>query len=122
MTDRALSFRDPGGEEVACTRCGQLYDPVALDRLLWCEECRVAGRNQAGWWGWVIGVGFGGLVALYVFLVIRPTSLVFGGWIATLLAAVWIGAKLGREIVYGILRHRAGRSGGSERLRAADEV
>ena len=54
---------------------------------------------------WVACV-FGGAVALYVWVVVRPTDLVIGGWIATLVAAVWIGSKVAREIVYGVMRFR----------------
>jgi hypothetical protein len=45
-------------------------------------------------------------VALYVWAFIRPTDLVIGGWIGTVVAAVWIGAKVAREIVYGAMRFR----------------
>ena len=49
---------------------------------------------------------FGAGVAVYVWTVIRPTDLVIGGWIATVVAAVWIGSKVARELVYGIMRFR----------------
>jgi len=49
---------------------------------------------------------FGGCVALYVWTTIRPSDLVMGGWIATLVAAVWIGSKIARELVYGFMRFR----------------
>lgn len=52
------------------------------------------------------GVLFGLCVALYIWAVIRPTDLVIGGWIATVVAAVWIGSKVARELVYGIMRMR----------------
>ena len=45
-------------------------------------------------------------MALYIWAIIRPTDLVIGGWIATVVAAVWIGAKVAREIVYGVMRVR----------------
>jgi hypothetical protein len=63
-------------------------------------------RNEAGWWGWVIGLVFAGGVAAYVWGVVRPTTLVLGGWVATVVAAAWIGSKVGRELVYGVLRAR----------------
>jgi len=106
MTD--ISFSRPHDLElIPCTRCGTPHDPAELDRLLWCESCRLAARNEAGWWGWGIGVAFAAVVAAYVWGVIRPSTFVIGGWVATVVAAVWIGAKLGREIMYGVLRARA---------------
>ena len=77
---------------------------MELDRLLWCERCRFVARERAAWWGWAQGLAFGALVAAYVFLVVRPSDLVMGGWIATVVAAVWIGGKIGREIAYGVMR------------------
>lgn len=94
-------------EPLPCTRCGRSFDPMELDRLLWCERCRLVARNQAGWWGWVIGLGFAGCVAAYVWGVVRPTDLVIGGWVATVVAAAWTGSKVGRVIVFGVLRARA---------------
>jgi hypothetical protein len=93
-------------DEVVCVRCGEARDAMDVDRLLWCKSCRVRARNEAGWWGWAIGLGFGAVVAAYVWLVIRPTDLVIGGWIATVVAAVWIGAKIGREAAFGVMRGR----------------
>jgi len=59
-----------------------------MDRLLWCEECRGVARKRSGMWGWYI----------------QPSDLVIGGWIATVVAALWIGARVGREIAYGVIR------------------
>jgi hypothetical protein len=56
--------------------------------------------------GWVGGAIFGAGVALYIWGVIQPTDLVVGGWIATVVAAVWIGSKVARELVYGVMRIR----------------
>ncbi len=95
-------------EPMPCARCGAPYDPMELDRLLWCERCRVVARNRAGWWGWVIGLAFAGGVAAYVWGFVHPTSLVIGGWVGTVVAAAWIGSKFGREIVFGVMRVRTG--------------
>lgn len=110
MTERH-TFLAPVDESawVPCTRCAERHDPVELDRLLWCERCRLLTRNRAGWWGWLIGLGFAACVALYIWAVIRPTDLVIGGWVGTVVMAAWIGAKIGREIMYGVFRARMGR-------------
>ena len=54
----------------------------------------------------MIGAG----VAAYVWLVIELSDLVIGGWIATGVAAVWIGSKVCRELAYGIMRFRNARA------------
>ena len=108
MAERRAFMRDDPEDLVACVHCGEVYPSMELDRLLWCERCRLIERNRAGWWGWVIGLSFAAAVAAYVWLVVRPTDLVIGGWVGTVVAAAWIGSKLGREVVYGILRARGG--------------
>lgn len=110
MAAERVSWRDRYPDEVTCVRCLEVHDQMALDRLLWCDGCRRRARNRASWWGWVGGLGFGAVVALYVFLVIRPSDLVIGGWVATVVAAVWIGQKVAREIVYGGMRFRNARA------------
>lgn len=77
---------------------------MLLDRMLWCDSCRRRARARAGWWGWLGGLVFGALIALYVWIVIEPTDLVIGGWVGTVVAAIWIGQKVAREIVYGGMR------------------
>ena len=91
-------------------RCLQVHDQMYLDRLLWCDRCRARARNRASWYGWLGGLFFGAWVAAYVWLAIRPTDLVIGGWIGTVAAAVWIGSKICRELVYGIMRFRNARA------------
>jgi hypothetical protein len=46
------------------------------------------------------------ILALWIWLVVQPSDLVIGGWIATVVAALWIGARVGREVVYGVLRFK----------------
>jgi hypothetical protein len=75
-----------------------------MDRLLWCEECRDAARERAGVWGWGIGVVVAVLLALWIWLYIKPSDLVIGGWIATVVASVWVGARVSREIAFGVIR------------------
>lgn len=111
MTKDRPALRDRLPEDTAiCTRCREVRDLMELDRLLWCQRCRFQARERAAWWGWAQGLAFGGLVAAYVFMAVRPTDLVMGGWIATIVAAVWIGARIGREIAYGVMRFTHGRT------------
>lgn len=105
-----MSWRDRYPDEVTCIRCLEVYDQVQLDRMLWCDGCRRRAKERASWYGWLGGLGFGACVAAYVWLVIQPTDLVLGGWVATVVAAVWIGQKVAREIVYGAMRFKNARA------------
>ena len=93
------------GDATACVRCGEVKDFMELDRLLWCDACTLRARERAAWWGWGQGLAFGLGVAAYILLVVRPSDLVMAGWIATVVAAVWIGGRLGRELAWGIMRY-----------------
>jgi hypothetical protein len=104
--ERKPTWRDRYPDEVTCVRCLEEYDSADLDRMLWCVRCRARARNRAAWLGWIGGMIFGGGVAVYIWTTIRPSDLVMGGWIATLVAAVWIGSKIARELVYGFMRFR----------------
>jgi hypothetical protein len=112
VSERTVTWRDryPEGD-VTCVRCLRVFDVLELDRLLWCEECRARARRRAGRWGWLIGFAFASLLALYVWVTIRPSAeLIPAAWVATFVAAVWIGARVGREIVYGAMRFRNARA------------
>lgn len=104
--DRKVSWRDRYPDEITCVRCLETRDQAELDRLLWCVRCRALARNRASWLGWLGGLLFGAGVAAYIWTVIQPTDLVIGGWIATVVAAVWIGSKIARELAYGAMRIR----------------
>jgi hypothetical protein len=105
-----VSWRDRYPDEVTCVRCLEVYDQMLLDRMLWCEDCRKRARRRAARWGWVGGFAFGAFLAGWVWFVVRPTDLVVGGWVATLVAAVWIGQKVAREFIYGGMRFRNARA------------
>lgn len=100
------TWRDRYPGEITCVRCLEVKDPMELDRMLWCDACRARARERASWWGWLGGVAFGAAVAAYIWGFIRPTDLVIGGWVGTVVAATWIGSKISREIIYGAMRFR----------------
>ncbi len=90
-------------ERVRCVRCLEQKDPLEVDRLGWCDDCKRLARKRAGSWGWVGGFALGAGVAAYVWLVVRPSMLI-QAWIATIAAAIWIGSRVWREIIYGVMR------------------
>jgi hypothetical protein len=102
-------FRLAGPEDgLPCTNCGVVRSRADLDRLLWCGGCIQAGRDRALWLGWGIGVGVALVAALWIWIFASPTDLVWGGWAASIVALLWLGARFGREIVYGVYRARGG--------------
>lgn len=109
-TERRVSWRDRYGEEVTCVRCLQVRDTTEVDRLLWCEACRARARRRAARRGWVVGVAAATALALWIWFGVGASSLVPGGWLATVIAAAWIGAKVAREVLYGVDRFRNRRA------------
>jgi len=100
--DSAWKSRYP--ELTTCVRCLEEKDVEEMDRLLWCESCREAARERAGFWGWIVGGVRAVALALYIWLVIQPSDLIIPGWVATVVAALWIGSRVGKEVAYGIIR------------------
>lgn len=103
------TWRDRYPDEVTCVRCLEVQDQMYLDRMLWCEDCRARARNRASWWGWLGGLIFGGVIALYIWIAIQPTVLL-GAWFGTVMMAIWLGSKASRELVYGIIRFTNNRA------------
>jgi len=104
--DQSSQWRSRFPERVTCVRCLQEKDILEMDRLLWCQECRDAARKRAVRWGWGAGAVLATLLALWIWMVIHPSRLVIGGWIATVVAAFWVGGRIGREVAYGVMRYR----------------
>jgi hypothetical protein len=52
----------------------------------------------------------GGVAALalaaWIALVVQPSRMISGAWIATVVAAGWLGSRMGREVAYGLFRAR----------------
>jgi hypothetical protein len=102
--ERNLAWRSRYPDRATCVRCLEEKELDGMDRLLWCEECRRAARQRAGRWGWAAGGILALGLALWIWLFIRPSDLVIGGWIATVVAALLIGSRVAREIAYGVMR------------------
>jgi hypothetical protein len=100
--DSAWKSRYP--DLTTCIRCLEEKDVEEMDRLLWCESCRETARRKAAAWGWGFGILLAGILAAWIWLVVQPSQLIVGGWIATVVAALWIGSRVAKEIAYGVLR------------------
>ncbi len=86
-------------------RCLEVRDTSDLDRLLWCGSCRSRARKRANRFGWTVGSAVAAALALAIWFGLRPSlDLIPGGWLATLVAALWIASRIVREVVYGMMR------------------
>ena len=108
-----MGIRDSITDAIDCRRCGELRDRSDVDRLLWCVACRARARLIATRRARIAATVLAAGVAGYIWGMIRPTDLVIGGWIATVIAAYWIGGRLAREVFYGIERSTNKRYPGS---------
>lgn len=106
----SVNWRDRFGETATCVRCLQEKDTTDLDRLFWCRECRDRARERAKSRGWQAGGVLAGFLAVWIWVVIRPSTLILGGWIATVAAAFWLLSRIAREIHYGVARYRNQRA------------
>lgn len=106
----SVSWRDRFGDSGTCVRCLRERDITDLDRLFWCRECRERARERAARGGWLTGGGAAGALALWIWVVIRPSTLILGGWIASVVAAFWLISRIAREIHYGVARYRNRRA------------
>lgn len=119
MAERPRNSRDPRGDDlwrkrfpddVTCIRCLEVRPLDELDRLLWCESCRAEAQRRAKEWGWVAGGVIAAGLAVWIWVAVQPSDIIIGGWIATVVAALWLGAKVARELFYGIMRFRNRRA------------
>ncbi len=74
--------------------------------MLWCEPCVEAAQRRAALSGWVLGGVLAVILALWIWLVAKPSDLILGGWITAVLAAFYLGARVARTLTFGILRFR----------------
>lgn len=98
-----------GGEDVfACRDCGEPRPRAELDRFLWCHDCaraleRTARRGQHAVAGlitlpfvvWILAEGTEGVLPTYA-------------WTLPLLAAYYLGSRIGRVLIRGYLRSKRG--------------
>lgn len=86
--------------------CGEARDSTEVDRMLWCESCRDLARARAARIGWAVGALAAAALAIWIAVAVRPSRMISGAWIATVVAAGWLGSRMGREVAYGLFRAR----------------
>jgi hypothetical protein len=101
-----VPHEDGGEDELACQRCEEPYPRDSLDRWLWCPPCRsqlerqarrgqhlIAALITAPFLIWILIEGTGGVLPTYA-------------WSLPLLAAYYLGSRIGRVLIRGYLRAR----------------
>ena len=99
---------DEGEDSILCRSCGEAYEMTELDRWLWCAGCasgleRRARRGQhliaalitLPFAVWILVEGTGGVLPGYA-------------WALPLLAAYYLGSRIGRVLIRNYLRSRRG--------------
>jgi hypothetical protein len=97
--------RDPDdGDALSCRNCGAPHAPRDLDQHLWCPACRsglerrarrgqhlIAGLITLPFLLWILIEGTGGVLPTYA-------------WALPLLAAYYLGSRIGVVLIKGYLR------------------
>ena len=92
----------------ACDVCGEVYPRAAIDTNHWCEECRPRMLRRMRVWRHVMALAVALPIAAWVFT--HPT---FDGrpielWALFVIAAYYLGYRLGREVMKVYTRMRRG--------------
>lgn len=99
-----------GTDNPVCVQCGRERDPEQLDRYFWCDECRKEARAVATRWGRIIGLVGTLALAIYVGQSLAPSGRWLIAWAAVILVTYRILGRLGREMIFSVMRIRAYRA------------
>ncbi len=101
-----MIWMDLDSLEERCLLCRETKLRQDLDRLLWCDTCVADVRGRAASQSWYVGLAVAVVLALWIWLYIQPSDLVIGGWIATVVGAFYVSARVVREVLYAVARIR----------------
>lgn len=104
------TWEDRYPDQVTCVRCLIVKERADLDRLLWCDECRLLASERALDVAWWVGGAVAAVLAVYIWLVVEPSRPLMGAWIGLTLAAFYLAARLTKNILYGLQRLRNQRA------------
>ncbi len=109
MTDLREST-DLRFQGAACDGCGSIPPRGALDEDGWCDECRPRMRRRLRFWRHAVALLITVPFAVWVWRLDRGAYLPPVAWSLPLLAAYYLGLRIGGEVVKGYSRWRsAGR-------------
>lgn len=93
---------------VACDACGEVYPRGTLDPNHWCEACRPRMLKRMRLWRHVVALVVALPIAVWIFshptFHRRPLML----WVLFVIAAYYLGYRLGREVMKVYTRLRRG--------------
>jgi hypothetical protein len=111
---------DRDDDTLRCRRCSQVRTVDELDRVLWCDDCRLAERRRAGWWGRAAAFAAAVALSFWIAIAIQPSDQFLLLWALVVIVAFYLLSRLGQELVYGVFRvrnapgARAGDAGGPD--------
>ena len=62
---------------------------------------------------WYAGVVVAVMLALWIWLYIQPSRMLIGGWVGTVVAALYVTSRVARELIYGVERMRSSAAAGA---------
>jgi hypothetical protein len=99
-------WKDLDSLEERCLLCRETKPRQDLDRLLWCDACVADAKARALSRSWCVGSAIAVVLALWIWLYVQPSDMLIGGWIGTVVAALYVSARVAREVLYGVARFR----------------
>jgi hypothetical protein len=91
--------------EASCALCLETTPREDLDRLLWCDACVADAKAKSFVQSWYVAVVVAVALALWIWLDVQP-SLLIGGWVGVVVAALYMSSRVARELIYGVARMR----------------
>ncbi len=98
--------KDLDSLEAPCLLCLETKPRQDLDRLLWCDTCVADVQARAVSRSWYVGFAVAVALALWIWLYIQPSDMLIGGWIGTVVGALYVSSRVAREVLYGVARLR----------------
>ncbi len=92
--------------DLECRICGKGSKRSGLDRHLWCQACRSEIDQRARRWRHAIAAAITVPFAIWIVLEGTNGTLPPYAWLLPLAAAYYLGMRIGREVVKGVLRAR----------------
>ena len=99
--------------QATCGRCSQTKPQQELDRLLWCEACVARAQARAVSQSWYTGFVVAVVLALWIWLYVQPSDMLIGGWIGTVVGALYVTSRVAREVIYTVERMRSSTAVGA---------
>lgn len=94
---------------VACDPCGQVFPKGELDENHWCGECRPRMQRRMRLGRHLVAAVIVLPFAIWIWQLEKFDFLAPAAWLLPLVAAYYLGWRIGREVVKGYTRWRRAR-------------